>query len=89
MAPQSALTITTSFARDILPMFTDLDIHRMKWAFDLSVYDDVKTNAAKIEDRIQGIGGAPMPPPPPKGDGPWSQAWIDLFKTWVREGCPP
>jgi hypothetical protein len=79
----------TSYARDIRPLFTALDIRRMAWAFDLSKYADVKANAAQISDRIQGINGAVMPPAPPKGDGPWSQAWIDLFKRWVSEGCQP
>jgi hypothetical protein len=30
-----------------------------------------------------------MPPPPPNGDGPWSQEKIDLFEAWVKEGCQP
>jgi hypothetical protein len=34
--------ITTSYARDIHPMFTDLDIQKMAWAFDLAAYADVK-----------------------------------------------
>jgi hypothetical protein len=40
--------ITTSYARDIHPMFTDLDIQKMAWAFDLAAYADVKANASKI-----------------------------------------
>jgi hypothetical protein len=79
----------TSYARDIYPLFTDLDVNGMIWDFDLRKYDDVKANAAAINNRIRGIGGSVMPPRPPKGDGPWSQDRIDLFGKWVAEGCLP
>ncbi len=79
----------TSYAKDIYPLFTDLDVKGMIWDFNLRSYDDVKANADAIYARIRGIGGPAMPPPPPKGDGPWSQERIDLFGRWVNEGCPP
>jgi hypothetical protein len=69
----------TSFREDIRPLFTERDIRAMSKAFNLASYDDVKTHAAIIYDRIRGIGGAVMPPPPPKGEGPWSQSRIELF----------
>jgi hypothetical protein len=69
----------TSFQADILPLFTERDIHAMSKAFNLGSYDDVKAHAAAIYDRIRGIGGAVMPPPPPRGEGPWPQARIELF----------
>ena len=79
----------TSYATDIYPLFTDRDVQGMRWDFDLRSYADVKAHAAAIHDRIRGIGGAVMPPPPPRGDGPWPQSRIDLFGAWVAEGCPP
>ena len=82
------MTKPTSFAADIRPLFTELDIRAMSKAFDLANYDDVKKHAAAIHDRIRGIG-AVMPPPPPRGDGPWSQSRIDLFAKWVADGYPP
>jgi hypothetical protein len=48
----------TSFAADILPLFTQRDIQGMSKAFNLASYDDVKAHAAAIFDRIRGIGGA-------------------------------
>jgi hypothetical protein len=78
----------TSFETDIRPLFTERDIQAMSKAFNLASYDDVKTHAAAIFDRIRGIGGAVMPPPPPKGEGPWAQARINLFAKWVTDGCP-
>jgi hypothetical protein len=83
------MTNQTSFEADIRPLFTDLDINAMSKAFNLASYDEVKAHAVAIHDRIRGIGGAVMPPLPPRGDGPWSQSRIDLFSKWLADGCPP
>ena len=48
----------TSYEADIRPLFTQRDIQGMSKAFNLASYDDVKTHAAAIFDRIRGIGGA-------------------------------
>lgn len=82
-------TKITSYAADIRPLFTDRDIQGMIKAFNLASYDDVKAHAAAIYDRIRGIGGAVMPPPPPRGEGAWPQSSIDLFAQWVADGCKP
>jgi hypothetical protein len=79
----------TSFQADIRPLFTDRDIQGMMKAFNLASYDDVKKNAAAIYDRIRGIGGAVMPPPPPRGEGQWPQSRIELFAKWIADGCQP
>jgi hypothetical protein len=79
----------TSFQTDILPLFSERDIHAMSKAFNLGSYIDVKAHAAAIYDRIRGIGGAVMPPPPPKGEGPWPQSSIDLFAKWMADGYQP
>jgi hypothetical protein len=76
----------TSYQADILPLFSERDIHAMSKAFNLGSYDDVKAHAAAIYDRIRGIGGAVMPPPPPRGEGPWPQSRIDLFAKWMATG---
>jgi hypothetical protein len=83
------MTNTTSFQRDIRPLFTERDIQGMMKAFNLAKYDDVKKNAAAIYDRIRGIGGPVMPPPPPKGEGPWPQSRIELFAKWMADGFQP
>jgi hypothetical protein len=77
------------FQSDIRPLFTDRDIHAMSKAFNLADYEDVKTHAAAIYDRIRGIGGAVMPPPPPRGEGPWSQDRIERFAQWIAGGYQP
>jgi hypothetical protein len=83
------MTKVTGFQQDIRPLFTERDIHAMSKAFNLASYDDVKAHAAAIYDRIRGIGGAVMPPPPPRGEGPWPQARIDLFARWIADGYQP
>jgi hypothetical protein len=79
----------TSFQTDIRPLFTELDIRAMRKAFDLASYDDVKANASVIYDRIRGVGGAVMPPPQPRGEGPWPQSQIELFAKWISDGYQP
>jgi hypothetical protein len=83
------MTRTTSFQTDILPLFTQRDIEGMRKGFNLDSYDDVKKHAAAIYDRIRGIGGPVMPPPPPKGEGSWPQSRIELFAKWMADGFPP
>jgi hypothetical protein len=83
------MSTPTSYEADIRPLFTERDIHGMSKAFNLASYDEVKAHAAIIYDRIRGIGGSVMPPPPPRGEGPWPQSRIDLFANWIADGCQP
>jgi hypothetical protein len=77
---------TTSFDRDIRPLFPQIDVDHMKFRFNLSVYDSVKASAAKIADRIKRTGAGRMPPPP---DVPLTAEQTALFDKWVSEGFPP
>ncbi|MFZ0523584.1 MAG: hypothetical protein WAL95_21330 [Candidatus Acidiferrales bacterium] len=83
------MTKPTSFQTDIRPLFTQRDIEGMRKGFNLESYDEVKNHAAAIYDRIRGIGGAVMPPPPPRGEGPWPQSRIELFAKWMADGLQP
>ena len=78
--------MTVSYATNIRPLFTQTDIDHMAFFCDLALYDDVKTNAPEILDRLNGIGGRQMPPPPAR---PWPTANIALFKQWIDDGCQP
>jgi ferredoxin-NADP reductase len=69
-----------SFARDIRPLFRDKDVDEMRFAFDLSAYDDVKNNASGIYDRL--VDGS-MP-----CDRQWSAERIALFRQWMDESYP-
>jgi hypothetical protein len=70
-----------SFARDIRPLFRDRDVEEMRFAFDLSNYDDVKNNAAAIHGRLAD-GSMPC-------DGPWPEDHIAVFMQWINEGYSP
>ena len=79
-----------SFAKDIRPLFSSIDVAHMSGAFDLSNYDHVRKNAQPILRRLKGDGGAVMPPPPEKGgSGPWSVEKIALFQSWIDGGMQP
>ena len=38
---------------------------------------------------MQVRGGTVMPPPPPRGEGPWPQSRIELFAKWMADGYQP
>jgi hypothetical protein len=69
-----------SFASDIRPLFRDSDIEEMGFAFDLSQYEDVKSNAAGIYDRLAD-GSMPC-------DEAWPAERIALFRQWMEAGYP-
>jgi hypothetical protein len=68
------------FERDIRPLFREKDVGSMSSAFDLSSYNDVRTNSDRILARLAD-GSMPC-------DGPWSEERVDLFRSWVDAGCP-
>jgi rubrerythrin len=78
---------TTSFARDVLPLFRPVDIQHMKRrGLDLADFDAVRGSATTISRRLKGQGVRRMPPPP---DTPLTDAQIERFDTWIAEGFPP
>jgi len=82
----TAPDVTTSFARDILPLFRPMDIEHMRdIGTDLSQYDVVRESAQVIRERVQGTGGRIMPPAPGQ---PWTKTQIDLFAKWIADGFP-
>ena len=76
----------TSFAKDIRPMFTEMDIDHMKHAgMDLSNRDDVE----KHGDAIYQTVSAGTMPPPSAGEPRWTSEMCATFKRWQQQGCPP
>ena len=69
-----------SFARDILPLFRESDRDEMKFAFDLWDYNDVRTHAQDILERL-GDGSMPC-------DGEWPEEQISQFERWIEVGMP-
>ncbi len=72
---------TSSFAKDILPLFREKDISSMKRMFDLSSYDDVRKYATGILARLS-AGTMPC-------DGAWPLEHVERFREWVQGGCQP
>ena len=72
-----------SFAADIRPLFRDTpDVDSMKEnGLDLSSYEQVKENAARIYMVLED-GSMPC-------DGPWPMNKVMLFKQWMDEGMAP
>src|SRR4051794_39708597 len=69
-----------TFTQDIRPLFRERDVEEMRFAFDLSDYDDVKEHAAAIYAEVEN-GNMPC-------DGPWPEERVALFKQWLDAGSP-
>jgi hypothetical protein len=69
-----------SFARDIRPLFREGDRDSMHFAFDLWDYNDVRTYAEDILDRLRD-GTMPC-------DGEWPEEQITQFRRWIESGMP-
>ena len=78
-------TATTSFVRDIGPLFRPVDVEHMTvFGVDLSSYEGVRDSAETILQRLQGDG----PVMPPRPHRRWTAAQVDLFARWIAEGHP-
>jgi hypothetical protein len=69
-----------TFARDIRPLFREQDVEEMRYAFDLSAFEDVKANAEAIYRRVAD-GSMPC-------DAAWPDERIALFRRWIDDGFP-
>lgn len=74
-------TDAPSFERDLKPLFRDDDVESMEFAFDLRSYDDVRTNAEEIYERLAD-GSMPC-------DREWPADQVALFRAWIDAGTPP
>jgi hypothetical protein len=68
------------FDRDIRVLFRPRDVDSMSFAFDLSSYDDVRTNAEAIYRRLAD-GSMPC-------DGRWPGEQVETFRRWI-DAAPP
>ena len=74
-----------SFARDVRPMFTDMDVAHMKNAkLDLSDRDSVFQHADAIYQTVT----AGTMPPPSSGEPRWTPEMCATFKAWKEQGGP-
>ena len=77
-APLPAADEAVRFSLHIKPLFRQMDRQSMQWAFDLWSYQDVKSHAAGILQRLQN-GSMPC-------DGAWPQEKVQVFQRWVESG---
>jgi len=78
----------TSFQRDILPLFTQIDIeHMAEQGVMLNDYSYM-SNPAHAADVYQQVSQGLMPPPD-SGENPWSSDMIALFQGWIDDGYQP
>jgi hypothetical protein len=83
-APQAA---STSFSRDIQPLFRPVDVEHMAgFRVDLATYDGVRGAATAILSKVRMAGPRRMPPPP---DPQWTAAQVALLERWIADGFPP
>jgi hypothetical protein len=66
--------------KDIRGLFRDQDVRSMKFAFDLSSYDDVRENAEAIYARLAD-GSMPC-------DTTWPPEQVATFRSWIDAGMP-
>ena len=74
-----------SFARDIRPLFTQLDVDHMSFAFDLSDAKSVFENA----DAIYATVSSGSMPPSASGESRWTAEMCATFQRWKDEGGKP
>jgi len=74
-----------SFARDIRPMFSDMDVDHMRKAMDLSDRESVLQHA----DAIYASVSSGKMPPPSSGEAAWTAEMCAKFKAWVDQGGNP
>ena len=77
---------TLSFAKDIRPMFTDMDVDHMQGlGMDLSDRASVESHAQAIYQTVS----TGVMPPTRSGEAPWTKDMCERFKAWRDQGCPP
>jgi hypothetical protein len=69
------------FERDIRPLFRAGDVDAMSFAFDLASFEDVRTNAEAIYERLAD-GSMPC-------DARWPPEQVERFRAWIDAGAPP
>jgi hypothetical protein len=81
--PQEAVVLPApgepvGYEKHVRPLFRERDQRSMSFAFDLWAYEDVKTHAGEILERVRN-GSMPC-------DGAWPQDWIDTLARWIDTG---
>ena len=80
--------MAVSFAQDIRPLFTDMDIAHMK-RFGVMLDDfGYMHDLAPAQHVLGRVDGGGMPPAS-SGEPPWLPERVQLFRDWIAAGCQP
>ena len=77
--------MAVSFAQDVRPLFTDMDIaHRKGLGVALDDFDYMRdpAHAQKVLDAVS----TGVMPPSSSGEPAWSQENVQLFQSWMAGG---
>ena len=77
--------MAVSFARDIRPLFTEMDVAHMK-NFGVSLDDFGYMSDPGHADRVLARVSAGTMPPRRSGEPPWSPETVQLFRDWIAGG---
>ncbi len=77
--------MAVSFAHDIRPLFTDMDVAHMK-SFGVSLDDiDYMRDPAHAQKVLNAVSAGTMPPSS-SGEPAWSPESVQLLRDWMAGG---
>jgi hypothetical protein len=80
--------MTVSFAQDIKPLFTDMDVAHMN-NFGVSLDDfDYMRDPSHAQRVLSRVSNGSMPPRR-SGEPAWSPETVQLFRDWMAGGYQP
>jgi len=80
--------MAVSFAQDIRPLFTDMDIAHMR-NFGVSLGDfEYMRDPAHAQRVLNQVSTGAMPPRR-SGEPAWSPETVQLFRDWIAAGYQP
>jgi hypothetical protein len=80
--------MAVSFAQDIRPLFTDMDIARMRVAGVLLDDFEYMRDPADAQKVLDAVSTGAMPPQS-SGEPPWPPYNVQFFRDWMGAGCMP
>lgn len=79
--------MAVSFAQDIRPLFTDMDVAHMKRAGVLLDDFDYMRDPDHAQKVLDTVSTGSMPPSS-SGEPSWPQERVQLFRDWISAGYP-
>ena len=80
--------MAVSFAQDIRPLFTDMDVAHMKhYRVKLDDFDYMR-NSRHAQHVLNRVSNGSMPPRR-SGEPAWSPETVQLFRDWMAAGYQP